>query len=47
MRVWVDKCLPSLPSRYSVPLGEVAVTTTLRVSTLIDPSSREWDFGFL
>ncbi|KAM2636720.1 hypothetical protein EV1_021317 [Malus domestica] len=39
--------LPSLPSRPPMPLGEVEVTKNLRVSSLIDSFSQQWDFEFL
>ncbi|KAM1948950.1 hypothetical protein ACFX15_009069 [Malus domestica] len=39
--------LPSLPLGHPELLGEVSVTPNLRVSSLIAPSSREWDVGFL
>ncbi|KAM1816599.1 hypothetical protein ACFX12_000986 [Malus domestica] len=47
VRVWVDRWLPSLPSGHPMPLGKVEVTKNLRVSSLIDSSSRQWDFEFL
>ncbi|CAN6563499.1 unnamed protein product [Malus baccata var. baccata] len=47
VRVWVDMWLPSLPSGHPLPLGEVSVSSNLRVSSLIDSSSRQWDFDFL
>ncbi|XP_050130812.1 uncharacterized protein LOC126607280 [Malus sylvestris] len=47
VRVWVDRWLPLLPSGDPMPLGEVEVTKNLRVSSLIDSSSRQWDFEFL
>ncbi|KAM1521833.1 hypothetical protein ACFX10_012017 [Malus domestica] len=47
LRVWVDRWLPSLPSGHPMPLGTVSVTSNLRVSSLIDSFSRQWDFDFL
>ncbi|CAN6691397.1 unnamed protein product [Malus baccata var. baccata] len=47
VRVWVDRWLPSLPSGHPMPPGTVSVTSNLRVSSLIDSSSRQWDFDFL
>lgn len=47
MRVWVDRWLPSLPAGHPMPLGEVVVTTNLRVNSLICPLSHEWDISFL
>ncbi|KAM1344989.1 hypothetical protein PS2_034172 [Malus domestica] len=47
VRVWVDRWLPSLPLGHHEPLGEVSVTPNMRVSSLIAPSSQEWDVGFL
>ncbi|KAM1181825.1 hypothetical protein ACFX13_000392 [Malus domestica] len=47
VRVWVDRWLPSLPSGHPLPLGEVSVSSNLRVSSLIDASSCQWDIDFL
>ncbi|XP_070664898.1 uncharacterized protein [Malus domestica] len=47
VRVWVDRWLPSLPSGHPMPLSTVSVSSNLRVSSLIDSSSRQWDFDFL
>ncbi|CAN6700215.1 unnamed protein product [Malus baccata var. baccata] len=47
VRLWVDRWLPALPSGHPSPVGEVAVTRNTRVSSIICPSSRTWDFEFL
>lgn len=47
VRVWVDKWLPSLPMGHLVPRGRVLVSRTLRVDTLICPSTKSWDIDFL
>lgn len=41
VRVKVDRWLPYLPSGYPTPIGEVKVTRSLWVCTLISPFSRE------
>ncbi|XP_068340019.1 uncharacterized protein [Pyrus communis] len=47
VRVWQDRWLPSLPLGHPVPVGQVAVTPSLRVSALICPDSGRWNISFL
>ncbi|XP_068323301.1 uncharacterized protein [Pyrus communis] len=47
VRVWQDRWLPSLPLGHPVPVGQVAVTPSLRVSALICPESGRWNLSFL
>ncbi|KAB2625745.1 hypothetical protein D8674_017405 [Pyrus ussuriensis x Pyrus communis] len=47
VRVWQDRWLPSVPLGHPVPVGQVAVTPSLRVSALICPKSGRWNLSFL
>ncbi|XP_068328277.1 uncharacterized protein [Pyrus communis] len=47
VRVWQDRWFPSLPLGHPVPVGQVAVTPSLRVSALICSESGRWNLSFL
>lgn len=47
VRLWVDRWLPSLPLGYPSPGGMMLVTKDTRVTSFINPSSREWDINSL
>ena len=47
VRVWKDNWIPSLPLGHPVPFGVVAVSPNLKVSSLFDHASCQWNLDFL